>query len=50
METVGTVEWFIIGGIVVAAVDEIIERTPWKSNNALQLLLTGLKAIFRVKE
>jgi hypothetical protein len=42
-------EWFVIGGIVIAAVDQVIERTPLKSNNIVQLLLTGLKAIFRSK-
>lgn len=45
----GTIEWFVIGGIVIAAADEIIQRTPWKSNNVIQLILVGLKAIFRVK-
>lgn len=44
------VEWFVVGGIIVAAADQIIERTPYKSNNVLQLVLTGLKAIFRVKD
>ena len=44
------VEWFVIGGILVAAADQIIERTPYKENNILQLVLTGLKAIFRVKD
>ena len=43
----GTVEWFVIGGIVVAALDQLIEYSPWKSNNMLQLLLEGLKTIFR---
>jgi hypothetical protein len=43
------VEWFVIGGIIVAALDQIIERTPYKENNILQLVLTGLKAVFRVK-
>lgn len=43
------IEWFVIGGILVAAADQIIERTSWKSNNILQLALIGLKAIFRVK-
>jgi len=43
------VEWFVIGGIIVAALDQIIERTPYKENNVLQLVLTGLKAVFRVK-
>jgi hypothetical protein len=44
-----SIEWFVIGGIVIAALDQIIERTPYKSNNIVQLLLTGLKAVFRVK-
>ena len=44
------VEWFVIGGIIVAAVDQVIERTPYKENNVIQLLLTGLKAIFRVRD
>jgi len=43
------VEWFVIGGIIVAALDQIIERTPYKENNILQLVMTGLKAVFRVK-
>jgi hypothetical protein len=43
------VEWFVVGGIIVAALDQIIERTPYKENNILQLILTGLKAVFRVK-
>ena len=44
----GTVEWFIVGGIVVGALDQLIEYSPWKSNNVLQVLLEGLKTIFRV--
>jgi hypothetical protein len=43
------VEWFVVGGILVAAADQIIERTPYKENNILQLIMTGLKAVFRVK-
>ena len=43
------IEWFVIGGIIVAALDQAIERTPYKENNVLQLVLTGLKAIFSVK-
>ena len=42
-------EWLVIGGIVIAAVDQVIERTSLKSNNIVQLILTGLKAIFKVK-
>ena len=44
-----SIEWFVIGGIVIAALDQIIEKTPYKSNNIIQLVLTGLKAVFRVK-
>lgn len=43
------IEWFVIGGILIAALDEIIEKTPYKSNNMIQLLLTGLKTVFRIK-
>jgi len=43
------VEWFVVGGIIIAALDQVIQHTPWKSNNVVQLVLTGLKAIFRVK-
>lgn len=45
----GSIEWFVVGGIIVAAADQIIEKTPYRSNNVLQLVLTGLKAIFRIK-
>jgi hypothetical protein len=44
------VEWFVVGGILVAAADQIIERTPYKENNILQLIMTALKAVFRVKD
>lgn len=44
------IEWFVIGSILVAAVDQIIERTPYKENNIIQLILTGLKAIFRTSK
>jgi hypothetical protein len=44
------IEWFVIGGILVATADQIIERTPYRENNIIQLILTGLKAIFRVKD
>jgi hypothetical protein len=43
------VEWFVVGGIIIASLDQVIQHTPWKSNNVIQLVLTGLKAIFRVK-
>ena len=45
----GSIEWFVIGGILIAAADQIIEKTPYKENNIIQLVMTGLKAIFRVK-
>lgn len=45
----GTVEWFVVGGIAVAALDQILDHTPWKSNNILQLIMEGLKTIFRTK-
>lgn len=45
----GSIEWFVIGGIIIAAADQIIHNSPLKSNNTLQLIMTGLKAIFRVK-
>lgn len=41
-------EWFVIGGILVVAVDQILDHSPLKSNNLLQLLMEGLKTIFRV--
>ena len=44
------VEWFVIGGIIVAAAGQILDRSPWKSNNVLQLLMEGLKTIFRVNK
>lgn len=43
------IEWFVIGGILVAAADQILDHSPWKSNNMLQLLMEGLKTMFRVK-
>ena len=43
------IEWFVVGGTAIAAIDQIIQHTPYKSNTLVQLILTGLKAIFRVK-
>jgi hypothetical protein len=43
------IEWFVVGSIAIAALDQIIQLTPYKSNNLVQLALTGLKAVFRVK-
>jgi hypothetical protein len=45
----GAIEWFVIGGIIVAAIDQVIQHTPYKSNNIVQLVLTALKAVFRAK-
>jgi hypothetical protein len=42
-------EWFVIGGILIATADQILDHSPWKSNNVLQLLIEGLKTVFRVK-
>ena len=43
----GTVEWFVIGGIAIAAIDQILQHTPYKSNNVVQLVMAALKAVFR---
>jgi hypothetical protein len=43
-------EWFVVGGIIIAALDQVIQHTPWKSNNLIQLSMAGLKAVFRVKD
>mgnify|MGYP006275786625 FL=1 len=43
-------EWFVIGGIIIAAMDQVLDHSPWKSNNVLQLIMEGLKTIFRVKD
>lgn len=40
-------EWFVIGGIIIAAADQILDHSPLKSNNLLQLLMEGLKTVFR---
>lgn len=45
-----SIEWFVIGGILVAAADQILDRSPWKANNMLQLLMEGLKTVFRVNK
>jgi len=42
----GAAEWFVIGGIVIAAVDEIVNRSSLKENSTLQLLLGILKRVF----
>ena len=41
------IQWFIIGGILVAAADQILDHSPWKSNNILQLIIETLKTFFR---
>ena len=38
-----------LGPILIAAADQILDHSPWKSNNVLQLLIEGLKTVFRVK-
>ena len=43
------IEWVVIGGIVVAAVDQLLYHSPWRSNNVLQLIIEGLKTVFRAK-
>lgn len=43
------IQWFVVGGILIAALDEIVHQTPWKSNNMVQLVMTVLKTIFRTK-
>lgn len=42
------IEWFVIGGIIVAAADQIIHNSPLKSNNILQVLMQILRTIFKV--
>ncbi len=42
----GAAEWFVIGGIIVAAVDEVVARSSIKENSTLQLVLSVLKRIF----
>lgn len=46
----GTVEWFIVGGIIIAAIDQIIALSPLKSNSSIQLVLDVLKMLFKVKK
>jgi hypothetical protein len=41
------IQWFIIGSIIIAALDQILDQSPWKSNNVLQLIMEGLKVVFR---
>lgn len=42
----GAAEWFVIGGIVIAAVDEIINRSSLKENSTIHLVMSVLKRIF----
>jgi len=42
------IEWFVIGGILVAAADQLLDNSPWKSNNILQLIMEALKSVFRL--
>lgn len=44
------IQWFIIGGIIVAAADQILDNSPWKSNNILQLIMDMLKTFFRASK
>jgi hypothetical protein len=42
----GAAEWFVIGAIIVGAVDEIIARSSLKDNSSVQLIITVLKRLF----
>lgn len=42
----GAAEWFVIGGIIVGAIDEIVARSSAKENSTLQLILSILKRVF----
>lgn len=42
----GTAEWFVVGGILIGAIDEIIARSPYKENSIVQLVLSVLKRVF----
>lgn len=44
------IQWFVIGGIIVAAADQILDNSPWKSNNILQLIMDMLKTFFRASK
>jgi len=44
------IQWFIIGGIIVAAADQILDNSPWRSNNILQLIMDMLKTFFRASK
>lgn len=46
----GAAEWFVIGGIIVAAVDEIVARSSAKENSTIQLILSVLKRVFPSKK
>jgi len=46
----GAAEWFVIGGIIVAALDEIIARSSYKQNSTVQLILSVLKRVFPAKK
>lgn len=45
----GAAEWFVIGAIIVGAIDEIIARSPYRANSSVQLLLGVLKYVFPKK-
>lgn len=46
----GAAEWFVIGGIIIAAADEIIARSPYKENSMVQMILSVLKRVFPSKK
>ena len=46
----GAAEWFVIGAIVVGAVDEIVARSSLKENTTLQAILAILKRVFPSKK
>tara|TARA_B100001094_G_scaffold286264_1_gene300948 strand:+ start:17720 stop:17866 length:147 start_codon:yes stop_codon:yes gene_type:complete len=39
-------EWFVVGAVLVGALEHIIAVTPIKENSTVQLLLSILKRVF----
>jgi hypothetical protein len=39
-------EWFVVGAVVVGALEHIIAVTPMKENSTVQLLVSILKRVF----
>jgi len=39
-------EWFVIGAVVVGALEHIIAVTPIKENSTVQLVISILKRVF----